>query len=187
VTALGDRLVRAVELDELQPPSRHRSVYLAVVRDYAPELFDLFDFPSSSLVSGRRVATNVPAQALYLRNSDFIHAQAEHAARRLLANAAALDEEARVALAFERALGRPPSAVERAAALRLVRQTCAQQAEDNRRAEGQDRSDEADGSTAPQDPELVGWAALCRALVATAEFRYLVDVEESIQDQLVRR
>ena len=86
VTGLGDQMVRGVDPEKLQPPSNHRSVYLPVVRDYLPDLFDQFDFPSPSLVSGQRTVTNVPAQALYLRNSSFVAEQALQAARRLLAS-----------------------------------------------------------------------------------------------------
>ena len=62
---------RGIALDKLQPASRKRSVYLPIVRDYLPEVFQLFDFPDPSLVSGKRASTTVPTQALYLRNSAF--------------------------------------------------------------------------------------------------------------------
>ena len=94
VTELGDKLVRGIPTEKIQPASNHRSVYLPVVRDYVPELFDLFDFPSPSLVSGRRAVTNVPSQALYLRNSTFVAEQAKHAAERLLASKEATSDEA---------------------------------------------------------------------------------------------
>ena len=177
VTALGDRLVREIDLDKLQPRSNHRSVYLPVVRDYTPELFDLFDFPSPSLVNGRRAVTNVPTQALYLRNSEFVNEQAEHTARRLLTTPEATDDKTRVALAFELALGRPASDTERVAALQLIRQTAVQEVENNEPAAGEVSEKDAAPQTAPRDPRQAGWAALCRALVATAEFRYLADIE----------
>lgn len=63
--------------------SNHRSVYLPVVRDRLPDVLDLFDFAEPSLVTGDRETTNVPLQALYLLNSEFVAAQAKSLARRL--------------------------------------------------------------------------------------------------------
>ena len=40
VTPLGDQLVRGIPTTKIQPASNHRSVYLPIVRDYLPELFD---------------------------------------------------------------------------------------------------------------------------------------------------
>jgi hypothetical protein len=155
VTALGDKLVRGIPTDKIQPASNHRSVYLPVVRDYVPELFDLFDFPSPSLVSGGRSVTNVPSQALYLRNSAFVAEQAKLAAQRLLASTEATDDAGRVTVAMRWALGRAPLDSEQTAALQLVRDI--QQA----------------GETASVD----AWSAWFLTLFSTAEFRYLVDID----------
>ncbi len=157
VTALGDQLARGIPTEKIQPPSNHGSVYLPVVRDYVPELFDLFDFPSPSLVSGRRSVTNVPAQALYLRNSKFVAEQTQHAAKRLLAAKQATDDSQRVELATRWALGRAASPDELAGALKLVEQIRAV------KREGADRNVDA-------------WAAWFHTLFTTAEFRYLVDM-----------
>ncbi len=155
VTALGDKLVRGIPTDKIQPASSHRSVYLPVVRDYVPELFDLFDFPSPSLVSGGRSVTNVPSQALYLRNSAFVAEQAKLAAERLLACAEATDDAGRVALAMRWALGRAPSDSERTAALQLV----------------------SDVQQAGANASVDAWSAWFLTLFSTAEFRYLVDID----------
>ena len=79
-----------------------------------PELFDLFDFPSPSLVSGSRSVTNVPAQALYLRNSTFIAEQAKHAAKRLLASKDATNDAERADLAVQWAYTRESSRMQNA-------------------------------------------------------------------------
>lgn len=158
VTGLGDKLVRSIPTDKIQPASRHRSVYLPVVRDYIPELFDLFDFPSPSLVSGRRAVTNVPSQALYLRNSAFVAEQSKHAAQRLVASKAATDDAGRVSLAMRWALGREPTDAERTAAIRLVN--------DVRQANANNKSKETEA-----------WSAWFLTLFTTAEFRYLVDIK----------
>ncbi|WP_145455332.1 PSD1 and planctomycete cytochrome C domain-containing protein [Gimesia panareensis] len=157
VTPLGDKLARSIPLEKLQPPSNYRSVYLPVVRDYVPELFDLFDFPSPSLVSGTRAVTNVPAQALYLRNSQFITDEAHHAAQRLLADKQLKNDAARVDLAMRRALGRTPTPEERTGALQLVQQV--RQSSDPK----------------SKTVEVDAWAAWFQTLFMTAEFRFLVD------------
>ncbi len=158
VTPLGDTLVRGVATNKLQPPSNYRSVYLPVVRDYVPELFDLFDFPSPSLVSGRRSVTNVPSQALYLRNSKFISEQAKHAAKRLLASKQAADDAAKIELAMNWALARSASKAEKEGALQLIQQV--RKASDTKNSE----------------LEVNAWAAWFQTLFMTAEFRFLVDI-----------
>ncbi|MDG2222862.1 MAG: DUF1553 domain-containing protein [Rubripirellula sp.] len=158
VTALGDQLVRGIPTSKIQPPSNHRSVYLPIVRDYVPELFDLFDFPSPSLVSGGRSVTNVPSQALYLRNSVFVTEQAKHAAQRLLASNEAVNDEQRIDLAMRWALCRATTVAEREAALRMIQQI--EQAD----PKGQGSS------------EIDAWTAWFHTLFTTAEFRYLVDM-----------
>ena len=84
---IGDRPISLIGLDTRLPAdldgSRHRSVYLPVLRDRLPDVLDLFDFAEPSLVTGDRETTNVPVQALYLMNSPFVQARAEALADRL--------------------------------------------------------------------------------------------------------
>lgn len=157
VTGLGDKLVRGVDTKILQPPSNHRSVYLPVIRDYAPEMFDRFDFPSSSLVSGKRAVTEVPSQALFLRNSEFVIEQAKHAAKRLLGHSAANNDADRIDLAMRWVLSRPANAEEKKGALALLALARESPAENENREES-------------------AWSALILSLFTTAEFRYLVDI-----------
>ncbi len=177
VTGLGDKLVRGIATEKLQPPSVHRSVYLPVVRDYLPELFDLFDFPSPSLVSGRRAITNVPSQALYLRNSKFIAEQASHAASRLLATDAASDDD-RIDLSMRQALGRYPSEAERTAIRQLIADV-RQQAQQAAADAAEDAAEDAENDSAAESQptaDATAWSAWYLALFSTAEFRCLVDV-----------
>jgi len=157
VTALGDQLVREIPLEKILPPSNHRSVYLPVVREYVPEIFDLFDFPSPALVSGGRGVTNVPAQALYLRNSDFVTDQARHAARRLLASMEATTDEQRADLAAQWAFARHLTNEQKAGAVQLVEKI-------------------RQSNSGDENVNVTAWAAWFRTLFATAEFRYLVDI-----------
>jgi len=177
VTDLGDQLVRGVGLDQLRPSSNHRSVYLPVVRDYPPKLFEVFDFPSPNLVSGDRVATIGPLQDLYLRNDVEMQKHSQAMAELLMEKAPASDE-ARVQLAFELGFGRLPSAEEQAASLSLIEDLLS-------RTEGAE-PDNSEAAKPPQEasdakknisPSVQAWDSLCQALFGSAEFRYLVDID----------
>ncbi len=178
VTRLGDQLVRGVKLEQLVPASLHRSVYLPVVRDYPYKLFEMFDFPSPDLVNGDRATTIVPLQELYLRNAPEIAEHARYAAD-LIAREAGADDEARVELAFERALGRLPQPGERDAALALIRDIGSDPEPSQSSAAAGTEAVVADsvGDLAAGPTRQAALATLCRALISTAEFRYLVDAE----------
>ncbi|MDB5311003.1 MAG: hypothetical protein JWO38_5205 [Gemmataceae bacterium] len=123
-----------------------RSVYLPVFRNALPDLFGAFDFADPSMVTGRRNASTVAPQALFLMNNLFVVDQAKHAADRLLAETLS-DDEARLVRAYRLALGRTPTDGERRIAERFLTGH---------------RSD-------PKDK----WATLFQALFASADFRYV--------------
>src|SRR5204863_9490930 len=62
-----------------------RSLYLAVRRNFLSSMLLAFDFPQPFTAIGRRSDSNVPAQALILRNNPFVHDQAAFWAKRLAA------------------------------------------------------------------------------------------------------
>jgi hypothetical protein len=123
---------------------RNRSVYVPVLRNFLPAMFEVFDFPEPSETKGRREVTTVPTQALFLMNSPFVIDQSKHAADKLLA-AGALSESERVARMYREVLGRAPSAEEMKSSLEFVN---------------------AGG------PEPAAWSQLYQALFGSAEFRY---------------
>ena len=134
-------------------PALCRSVYLPIVRDQLPEFLATFDFPDASLVSGRRDATNTPAQGLFLLN----HPEVVTLARAFAERVAALPDspEDRWCRAFEMALGRRPGPGD-IAAIEAFR-AASPPATGDRPAGGASR-------------ELVSY---CQALFATAEFRHV--------------
>jgi hypothetical protein len=138
----------------VQRPSRHRSVYLPVLRNKAPEALAIFDLPDPSLVAGQREITTSAAQALFLLNSPFILEQSEHLARCLLAEPG-LDAAARVERAYLAVLSRRPAAAERDRVLRFLAAS---------RSSGVRKAD-AD--------ELGVWTRFAQSLLALPEFRYL--------------
>ena len=126
-------------------PSPFRSVYLPVFRNSLPEIFEAFDFADASVTTGRRNVSTVAPQALFLMNNPFVHEQARHAAKRLLAEKHA-DDGARIDRAWRLALGRGPREGEAALAARHL---------------GSVKQAEA------------AWASIFHALFASPEFRYV--------------
>ena len=64
--------------------SQKRSIYIPVFRNQLHEIFTTFDFANPSFVVGKRFASTIPTQSLYLMNSPFIYGHAKAAAARLL-------------------------------------------------------------------------------------------------------
>ena len=86
----------------------HRTVYQMLVRDMEPEMFQVFDFPSTSNVHGQRDTTTVASQALFLMNSPMIQEHATTAAQKLLATKG-IGPKQRVERAYRQVLCRKPS------------------------------------------------------------------------------
>jgi hypothetical protein len=99
--------------------SFRRSVYVPVLRNSLPELFEVFDFPDPSSVVGRRNRSTVAPQALYMMNNQFVRDRALASARQLLARQPRGDDRA-ILFAFHQTLGRAPTAAEAALAEQLL-------------------------------------------------------------------
>ena len=120
-------------------------------RNALPDLFEMFDFADPSMVVGRRDASTVAPQALFLLNHPFVLEQARAIAARLLAEPSRAVTPAGSTRAYPRwSLGRPPRPPE-ARAGHLDFLGC------NRR------------------PAVGGgrWALLVQALFASIDFRYV--------------
>ncbi len=147
-----------------------RSVYLPVARDVLPDALAVFDFAEPSLVTGSRETTNVPSQALYMLNSAFVSTQSQALAHRVLAafpggpnGGAAASFDPRITALYWQVFSRAPNAVERQAASAFLSKFPANWSKGD--------------NSAPGLRDAVGvkaaWTSLCRALFASAEFRYL--------------
>ncbi|MEY2408310.1 MAG: hypothetical protein QOF48_980, partial [Verrucomicrobiota bacterium] len=123
-----------------------RSVYVPVFRNALPELFETFDFPPPGMVTGRRSASIVPTQALFLLNHPWVREQAQIAARHAIDDSH--DDTTRLDRAYRAALGRLPSDAERSVAVRHFKK-------------------------AAPSARLEAWTDLFLALFASADFRYL--------------
>ena len=128
-----------------------RSIYLAVPRNFLPDLLVAFDLPRPVSAVGMRTSANVPAQSLALQNDPFVHAMARLAAEHLLQDGAANDE-ARIRRWFVRMFAREPEGEEAALCLQFLAAA---------------REDGGD------DVEASAWAQLAHALWNKKEFVYL--------------
>jgi hypothetical protein len=175
--------------------STRRSVYLPLLRGVTPHSLEAFDPVDQTLVTGRRDATTVPGQALYLLNSPFVRRQSLALSGRLLGQKDASDV-ARIREAYRLTLGRTPAGpeVERAraflagyesaypeqVALAAPEKTRAAPTEKPKTPEpaNPDEADQSDepvveDAVRPPDARSAAWLALAQALFASAEFRYL--------------
>jgi hypothetical protein len=168
---------RPLQGEDYAASLRCRSVYVPVLRNMLPEMFETFDFPEPSETKGVRDVTTVPTQALFLMNSRFVIEQARAAANRLLAMDA-LTPEQRVTRAYREVLGRGPTAAEVNRSLIFVHASQEEAApdttqfaagfQDNRRA----RRQSGERPLPAISSEAGAWEHLYQALFASAEFRY---------------
>jgi hypothetical protein len=98
-----------------------RTVYLPLRRANLPSLLNLFDFGDATTVTGKRAATNVAPQALFMMNSEFVSERSMSLAKTLLEKASRGPRE-RVESAILKVLNRPPDAEEVNAALAFMDQ-----------------------------------------------------------------
>jgi hypothetical protein len=154
VASIGDGVARARGRDFLNAQFHYRSIYLPIVRDFLPSCLEVFDFAEPSLVVAKRDASNVPTQALFMMNNPFVLEQARGLAGRALEGSI----KERVAFMYRASLCRPPSPQEAAQAEEFLRA----ESGELRAAPGQAVHNEA-------------FVTLAQALLASAEFRYLVD------------
>jgi hypothetical protein len=145
IGAYGDGHVSGAQVQIGGPPdqlSKHRSVYLPVIRNSPLESLALFDMASGTVVTGQRSQTTIPAQSLYLLNSPYVLKLSAVAGQRLLADSPRGDQ-LRMRLAYERFFNRPPTSAETQAGLDFVKRHASAE---------------------------LGWAALCRAMWASHDF-----------------
>jgi hypothetical protein len=156
VTGLGDQAVSNQNVAADLPTERlaRRGVYLPVIRNALPTLFEVFDFADPDVSTGKRDATTVATQALYLMNSPFAREQAGAAADRLLA----LPEVDRLTALYRHAYGRAPTAAEAGRARAFLSEL---------------RRELGDGALPSPRAEREAWQALCQAVFASTEFRFV--------------
>lgn len=141
-----------------------RSVYLPVIRNDLPEIFDVFDFANPHAATGLRPQTTVATQGLFMLNDTLVMDAATATARRVLQSfpdpAKDDEDEARqagrraLAQLFELILNAPPTDSERETIQAFI-----QQAEEQFEAEGE------------SDARLRAWSLAVHALFASSRFQ----------------
>jgi hypothetical protein len=133
-----------------------RSLYLPVIRNDLPEIFEIFDFADPHLTTGRRPTTTVATQGLFMLNADLVMDAADAAARQLLNDTPDAEPAQRVQWMFERILITPPSVDEVKQVLAFVTETEQQLA-----------------AAGDEQPAVRAWAMACHALFASSRFQYV--------------
>ena len=158
VASLGERAIDNESKGGVQvqiDASLRRSVYLPVIRNDLPKIFEVFDFADPDVTTGYRDTTTVPTQALFLMNSPFAMDQAQHMAKRLLALP---DDNARLTELYRSALSRAPSAKETERGLKALANF---------------KELFANKTKAKTNPEAEAWAAVSLAVFSCTEFRFI--------------
>ncbi len=157
--------------------SDRRSVYVRVRRNRLDPFLRIFDFPEPYTATGRRDATNVPAQSLTMMNDPRVRGAAEAWAERLLADESIRSDLQRAQHMLTMAFGRPPLPAEVRRALEYAHdirrdERTTRQLRDARQQEIK-AEDKARGSLLEKPEAQQAWAELARAIFNLKEFIYL--------------
>ena len=164
-------------IDHTKYDSLRRAIYLPVIRNNVYTLFEQFDFPDPTMVTGVRNTTTVAPQALFMINSDLVMNCADQLAERLADVSS--DPSTRVQYLYQTTLGRPATDSELQRALEFMSELT--QISD---AAGQGTADHvtadhvtADHVTADQQStdskSKRSWSIFCQTLLASNEFMYV--------------
>jgi hypothetical protein len=130
-----------------------RSVYLTIRRTALNSFLEVFDAPKPFTTTGRRDATNVPAQSLTLLNDRFVIESARVWAEHLIAENADANPGQRIRRMFATAFAREPAEHEIAASKRYLEAAA------------------ADGAALMQNP--AAWRDFAQSLFNAKEFIFL--------------
>jgi hypothetical protein len=133
-----------------------RSVYLPVIRNDLPELFEVFDFADPHVTTGARPRTTVPTQGLYLLNNEMVMDAALATAKRVLGNVPATNSETGIDAMYQLILGQDPTDQQREAVRTFLRAS-----QQQLQAAGE------------SEAELRALSLVCHALLSSSQFQFL--------------
>ncbi len=133
-----------------------RTVYLPVIRNDLPELFQVFDFADPHSTTGARPQTTAATQGLFMLNDRMVMDAAESLARRILADNRIPAPGARIDKMFDLILNTPPTDDEREAFLAFVQKS-------------EKRLTEEGGT----EPAIRAWSMACHAMFSMSRFQFL--------------
>ncbi len=134
-----------------------RSIYLPVIRNDLPELFDVFDFANPQATTGLRGDTMVATQGLFMMNDISVITASKQAAQRLLDEPHDSDG-ARVDRMFELILQSPATDEDRGAVIAFVNTQLISSV-------GTENGGEIS--------RLQAWSLACQALFASSRFQFV--------------
>lgn len=137
-----------------------RSVYLPVIRNDLPELFDVFDFANPHVSTGDRPKTTVPTQGLFMLNDAMVMAAAEATARRIVAETASQSLEARIERMYQLIVADSPTDNEIKVLRSFLEQTSA-------------RLKSSTGGASDDESDVKALTLACHALFASSRFQFL--------------
>lgn len=129
-----------------------RTVFCKVSRYRLNNYLAVFDFPNPSFTAEQRFSSNVPLQQLYFMNNPFVYKQAGILAERVHSE---VNDEARIAKAYEYLFQRKPAANEVQLGLKFLSTT-----------------PEQPGYTVEGKP-VTAWSEYMRALISSNEFQFV--------------
>ncbi|MBL8827874.1 MAG: PSD1 domain-containing protein [Planctomycetaceae bacterium] len=153
-------------IDHTKYDSLRRAIYLPVIRNNLYTLFEQFDFPDPTMPTGSRNATVVAPQALLLMNADLVMDSADAWSRELIRHPGR--DAQRIELAYQRAFGRQPTAIETQRAVAFVTEV----AHSSQSAVADEPAGEP-SSTRRYVSRQQAWSLLCQSLLASNEFIYV--------------
>jgi hypothetical protein len=121
---------------DLTPGLKRRTVYGKVSRYKPDEYLMLFDFPSPHMSAEKRFVTTVPAQRLFLMNSDFMQLQAEELAKRVAGEA---NNRERIRKAYKLVYGRDATEQEIALGVQYLKEEPLREYEERKKKEAEEK------------------------------------------------
>jgi hypothetical protein len=131
-----------------------RSLYLPMIRNDLPELFDAFDFADPHAATGARPRTMAPAQGLFMLNDEMVVELSEQTVRRVCDGIST--PEGKLNALFEAVFNCLPSESETREFLRFVEST--------------ERSLKAEGET---DPSHRVFSLVCQTMFSMSRFQFI--------------
>ncbi|MEZ6124156.1 MAG: PSD1 and planctomycete cytochrome C domain-containing protein [Planctomycetaceae bacterium] len=131
-----------------------RSVYLPVIRNDLPEIFDVFNFADPQAATGSRPNTMVATQGLFLMNDESVIKAARETAERILKEAPSQDPEVVAAFLFQLVFQDDATSEWRESVAQYVQDAQQQTANSN-----------------PSDSAVSAWALAVQAVFASSRFQ----------------
>jgi hypothetical protein len=152
-----------------------RSVYLPVIRNDLPEIFEVFDFANPHFATGARSQTTVPTQGLFMLNDPQVMEAAEKTAARILSSVGG--ESSQSSAGGDATSEKLPDSID-GRIDRAFQLICSGTASETERSviresiTGLMSRLQTETSIQDQSVELRAWSLVCHALFASSRFQY---------------